>query len=145
MHPSPQVNPRKQASRLPTNCGTREKQITSLFDDIVGFSEIEKFVDTEVKFYPSGMFLRLAFAVAAYSEPEIFLIDEILAVGDEPFQKKCLTRIKELQSQGRTLIIVSHDLDLVADLCERGLLLESGHLVMDGPSHDVVATLRGHG
>ena len=123
--------------------GMSEQAIEKRFDDIVAFSEIEKFIDTEVKFYSSGMFLRLAFSVAVHSDPEVFLIDEILAVGDEPFQKKCLARIRELSAEGRTLVIVSHDLDMVADLCDRGILLEKGKIVADGESHDVVKRMRG--
>ncbi|MGN6241788.1 MAG: ABC transporter ATP-binding protein [Cellulosimicrobium cellulans] len=122
--------------------GMREEDIDRLFDDIVAFSEIERFIDTEVKFYSSGMFLRLAFAVAVHSDPEVFLIDEILAVGDEPFQKKCLARVRRLRDEGKTLVIVSHDLDMVADLCDRGILLEGGRVRADGPSHDMVDLLR---
>jgi ABC-2 type transport system ATP-binding protein len=123
--------------------GMTEAQIRSRFDDIVAFSEIERFIDTEVKFYSSGMFLRLAFAVSVYSDPEVFLIDEILAVGDEPFQHKCLNRIEGLKQEGRTLVIVSHDLDMVAGLCERGLLLDGGRLTQDGPTPAIVARMRG--
>ncbi|UTT58398.1 ABC transporter ATP-binding protein [Cellulosimicrobium cellulans] len=122
--------------------GMSEEDITRRFDDIVAFSEIERFIDTEVKFYSSGMFLRLAFAVAVHSAPEVFLIDEILAVGDEPFQKKCLARVRELRDEGRTLVIVSHDLDMVAGLCERGVLLEGGRVRADGPTRDMVDLLR---
>ncbi len=123
--------------------GMTEQQIDARFDDIVGFSEIEKFIDTEVKFYSSGMFLRLAFSVAVHSDPEVFLIDEILAVGDEPFQRKCIDRITELKAEGRTLVIVSHDLDLVSRICERGILLEKGHKVADGPTVELVKRMRG--
>lgn len=122
--------------------GMDEKAITRRFDDIVGFSEIEKFIDTEVKYYSSGMFLRLAFAVAVHSDPEVFLIDEILAVGDEPFQKKCLARIRELGGEGRSLVIVSHDLDMVQQLCRRAMLLEGGKVAMDGASEAVVTRMR---
>jgi ABC-2 type transport system ATP-binding protein len=125
--------------------GMSEKQIDAAFDEIVAFSEIEKFIDTEVKFYSSGMFLRLAFSVAVHTEPEVFLVDEILAVGDEPFQKKCLARIEQLKEEGRTLVIVSHDLDMVAKLCERGILLEQGRMVADDDAATVVSTLRGKG
>ena len=123
--------------------GMSKEQIEAAFDDIVAFSEIEKFIDTEVKFYSSGMFLRLAFAVAVHTSPDIFLVDEILAVGDEPFQRKCLDEIRGLSDQGKTLVIVSHDLDMVSDLCERGVLLEKGVKVADGPSKDVVRRMRG--
>jgi ABC-2 type transport system ATP-binding protein len=122
--------------------GMSEADIARRFDEIVAFSEIERFIDTEVKFYSSGMFLRLAFAVAVHSDPEVFLIDEILAVGDEPFQRKCLDRVRELRDEGRTLVIVSHDLNMVADICERGVLLESGVLVADDKASVVVDRMR---
>ena len=125
--------------------GMSEKEIDERFDEIVAFSEIEKFIDTEVKFYSSGMFLRLAFSVAAHSEPDIFLIDEILAVGDEPFQRKCLDRIRELRRGGQTLVIVSHDLDMVQKVTERGVVLQRGRLLSDGPIKQAVAKLRGSG
>ncbi|MDN6799599.1 MAG: ABC transporter ATP-binding protein, partial [Propionibacterium sp.] len=102
--------------------GMSESEIDEKFQRIVDFSEIEKFIDTEVKFYSSGMFLRLAFAVAAHSEPDIFLIDEILTVGDEPFQRKCIAKIKELKAGGQTLVVVSHDLDMVRGICDRGVV-----------------------
>ena len=123
--------------------GMTRKQIEDAYDSIVDFSEIPDFMETEVKFYSSGMFLRLAFAVAVHSDPEVFLIDEILAVGDEPFQRKCLDEIRGLSDQGKPLVIVSHDLDMVSDLCERGVLLEKGVKVADGPSKDVVRRMRG--
>ena len=123
--------------------GMTKKQIEDAYDSIVEFSEIPDFMDTEVKFYSSGMFLRLAFAVAVHSDPEVFLIDEILAVGDEPFQRKCLDEIRGLSDQGKTLVIVSHDLNMVSDLCERGVLLDKGVKVADGPSKDVVRRMRG--
>ena len=123
--------------------GMTKKQIEGAYESIVEFSEIPDFMDTEVKFYSSGMFLRLAFAVAVHSDPEVFLIDEILAVGDEPFQRKCLDEIRGLSDQGKTLVIVSHDLNMVSDLCERGVLLDKGVKVADGPSKDVVRRMRG--
>ena len=122
--------------------GMSESQIRSKFDEIVDFSEIEQFIDTEVKFYSSGMFLRLAFSVAVHTDPDVFLVDEILAVGDEPFQQKCLSRIRQLRDEGRTLVIVSHDLDMVSSICSRGVLLEHGKLIMDGQPGDVVARMR---
>lgn len=123
--------------------GMTETEIQDKFDEIVAFSEIEEFIDTEVKFYSSGMFLRLAFAVAVHTDPDVFLVDEILAVGDEPFQKKCLQRIRELKQSGKALVIVSHDLDMVATLCERGILLRRGKMIHDGDVHEAVALLRG--
>lgn len=123
--------------------GMTEDEINEKFDSIVEFSEIGQFIDTEVKFYSSGMYLRLAFSVAVHTDPEVFLVDEILAVGDEPFQKKCIDKIKELAGEGKTLVVVSHDLDLVSRICERGVLLEHGRIVMDAPVQDVVDRLRG--
>ncbi|GGL29010.1 ABC transporter ATP-binding protein [Phycicoccus endophyticus] len=123
--------------------GMSEAAIDAAFDSIVDFSEIPDFIDTEVKFYSSGMFLRLAFAVAVHTDPDIFLVDEILAVGDEPFQRKCIDRIKELRDEHKTLVIVSHDLNMVADLCTRGILLEHGRVVMDDEPHAVVRRMRG--
>lgn len=123
--------------------GMSRKETEDRFDEIVAFSEIEQFIDTEVKHYSSGMFLRLAFSVAIHTEVDILLIDEILSVGDEPFQKKCLARIRELHAQGKTLVVVSHDLDMVANLCERGILLRDGKVRFDGPSKDAVEVMRG--
>ncbi|MDK1359525.1 ABC transporter ATP-binding protein [Arthrobacter sp. zg-Y1219] len=123
--------------------GMSEAEIHEKFDSIVEFSEIGQFIDTEVKFYSSGMYLRLAFSVAVHTDPEVFLVDEILAVGDEPFQKKCIAKIRELAEEGKTLVVVSHDLDLVAKICERGVLLERGQIVMDAPVGQVVARMRG--
>lgn len=122
--------------------GMTEQQVKERFDDIVEFSEIGQFIDTEVKFYSSGMYLRLAFSVAVHTDPEVFLIDEILAVGDEPFQRKCITKIQELARNGKTLVVVSHDLDLVSRICERGVVLEHGNIKFDGPIDAAVALLR---
>jgi ABC-2 type transport system ATP-binding protein len=122
--------------------GMTRSQIESAFDDIVEFSGIERFLDTEVKFYSSGMFLRLAFAVAVHTDPDVFLVDEILAVGDEPFQQKCLTRIEELKAEKKTLVIVSHNLELLVRLCDRGVLLQQGVLNFDGAIDAAVKRLR---
>ncbi|UVJ38317.1 ABC transporter ATP-binding protein [Arthrobacter sp. CJ23] len=122
--------------------GMSQKQIDEMFDSIVEFAEIGEFIDTEVKFYSSGMYLKLAFSIAVHTDPEVFLIDEILAVGDEPFQRKCIIKINELAAAGKTLFVVSHDLDLVASVCKRGVLLEHGEVIMDGEVHEVVAELR---
>ena len=122
--------------------GMTEKQINERFDAIIEFSEIGEFIDTEVKFYSSGMYLRLAFSVAVHTDPEVFLIDEILAVGDEPFQRKCIAKIQELAQQGKTLVVVSHDLDLVSRICSRGVYLEHGNVLFDGPIDEAVARLR---
>jgi ABC-2 type transport system ATP-binding protein len=122
--------------------GMTEKQINERIDAIIEFSEIGEFIDTEVKFYSSGMYLRLAFSVAVHTDPEVFLIDEILAVGDEPFQRKCIAKIQELARDGKTLVVVSHDLDLVSRICSRGVYLEHGNVLFDGPIHEAVARLR---
>ena len=123
--------------------GMTEEQIDERFQSIIEFAEIGQFIDTEVKFYSSGMYLRLAFSVAVHTNPEVFLVDEILAVGDEPFQKKCIAKIQELAAEGRTLVVVSHDLDLVSRICDRGVVLDHGNVTFDGPIHDAVAKLRG--
>lgn len=123
--------------------GMSKKETEDRFDDIVAFSEIEQFIDTEVKHYSSGMFLRLAFSVAIHTEVDILLIDEILSVGDEPFQQKCLARIRELHTAGKTLVVVSHDLNMVSDLCERGILLRDGKVEFDGDSKEAVRLMRG--
>ncbi|MCB5283207.1 MULTISPECIES: ABC transporter ATP-binding protein [unclassified Arthrobacter] len=122
--------------------GMTEPEIKDRFDSIIEFSEIGQFIDTEVKFYSSGMYLRLAFSVAVHTDPEVFLIDEILAVGDEPFQRKCIAKIQELARLGKTLVVVSHDLDLVSRICERGIVLRHGEVTFDGPIQEAVALLR---
>jgi lipopolysaccharide transport system ATP-binding protein len=108
--------------------GMTKKEIGSKFDEIVAFSEIEQFVDTPVKRYSSGMYVRLAFAVAAHVEPEILVIDEVLAVGDAEFQKKCLGKLESLTKDGRTILFVSHDTDAVEQLCSSVLLIEEGRV-----------------
>ena len=104
-----------------------QREIRKKFDEIVAFAEIEKFLDTPVKYYSSGMYVRLAFGVAAHLEPEILIVDEVLAVGDAEFQKKCLGKMDEVsRSQGRTVLFVSHNMEAVLKLCTRGILLEDG-------------------
>ncbi|MBP2408196.1 ABC-2 type transport system ATP-binding protein [Brachybacterium fresconis] len=122
--------------------GMSRAQIEAKFAEIVAFSEIEEFIDTEVKYYSSGMFLRLAFSVAVHTDPDIFLVDEILSVGDEPFQRKCLERIRELQEAGRTMVVVSHELEMLEKLCTRIVVLRRGSIVFDGDPTQAVATLR---
>jgi lipopolysaccharide transport system ATP-binding protein len=113
--------------------GMRRAEIDRQFDAIVAFAEVDKFIDTPVKFYSSGMYLRLAFAVAAHLEPEILLVDEVLAVGDMSFQKKCLGKMGEVAKQGRTVLFVSHNMGAVRSLCEKGLVLNAGQVVEAGP------------
>jgi lipopolysaccharide transport system ATP-binding protein len=119
--------------------GMRKQEITRKFDEIVAFAEIEKFLDTPVKRYSSGMYVRLAFAVAAHLEPEILIVDEVLAVGDVQFQKKCLGKMQEVATGGgRTVLFVSHNMAAVRSLCQTGILLEGGKLTLRGSSEEVV-------
>jgi len=118
--------------------GMRKFEIDQRFDEIVAFSEIEKFIDTPVKRYSSGMYVRLAFAVAAHLEHEILLVDEVLAVGDAAFQKKCMGKMKDVGNQGRTILFVSHNMSAIQILCKRTLLLDSGMIVFEGSPHDVI-------
>jgi lipopolysaccharide transport system ATP-binding protein len=120
--------------------GMRRAEIQRKFDEIVAFSEVERFMDTPVKHYSSGMYLRLAFAVAAHLEPEILLVDEVLAVGDAAFQKKCLGKMGSVAKEGRTVLFVSHNMGAVTQLCERAVWLENGQIKLTGPSADVVAS-----
>ncbi|HEV2829035.1 MAG TPA: ABC transporter ATP-binding protein [Pyrinomonadaceae bacterium] len=119
--------------------GMSKSEIESKFDEIVAFAETEQFLDTPVKHYSSGMTVRLAFAVAAHLEPEILIIDEVLAVGDIAFQKKCLGKMNEVAKHGRTVLFVSHDLSAVNGLCERTILLHEGSVIMNGPTNQVTA------
>ncbi len=112
--------------------GMRRHEITSKFDEIVDFSGVEKFIDTPVKRYSSGMYVRLAFAVAAHLEPEILVVDEVLAVGDVAFQNKCMGKMSEVSKQGRTILFVSHNMQAMSQLCTRGLLLQHGFVAYDG-------------
>jgi lipopolysaccharide transport system ATP-binding protein len=118
--------------------GMRKKEIERKFDEIVAFAEIEKFIDTPVKFYSSGMYIRLAFAVAAHLEPEILLVDEVLAVGDMAFQKKCLGKMEDVAHQGRNVIFVSHAMSPIQNLCSRAVLLNGGTICADGPTAPVI-------
>ncbi len=118
--------------------GMRRADIARQFDRIVAFAEVEQFVDTPVKHYSSGMYLRLAFAVAAHLEPEILLVDEVLAVGDAAFQKRCLGKIGEVAQEGRTVIFVSHNLSAVERLCDSALLLDHGRLAFQGSTGDAI-------
>ena len=118
--------------------GMRKGEIERKFDEIVAFAEIEKFLDTPVKRYSSGMYVRLAFAVAAHLEPEILIVDEVLAVGDAGFQKKCLGKMGEVAKQGRTVLFVSHNMGALMRLCERALWIHEGRIVLSGSSNEVV-------
>jgi homopolymeric O-antigen transport system ATP-binding protein len=119
--------------------GMRRAEIRRKFDEIVAFAEIEKFLDTPVKRYSSGMYVRLAFAVAAHLEPEILVVDEVLAVGDAEFQKKCLGRMHSVASEGRTVIFVSHNMASIEELCERAVVMKTGRVEQDGPARTVIS------
>ena len=119
--------------------GMSKAEIARKFDEIVAFAELEKFIDTPVKHYSSGMYVRLAFAVAAHLEPEILLVDEVLAVGDINFQKKCLGRMGDVARAGRTVVLVSHQLNQIRRLCHRVIWVDDGQVRQDGPTHEVVS------
>ena len=119
--------------------GMSKAEITRKFDEIVAFSEVERFLDTPVKRYSSGMYVRLAFAVAAHLEPEILIVDEVLAVGDSEFQKKCLGKMEDVSKGGRTVIFVSHNMDAILRMCPRSILLDRGTLLLDADSRQAVA------
>ncbi|MBA8816676.1 ABC-2 type transport system ATP-binding protein [Microbacterium halimionae] len=121
--------------------GMERKQIDERFDDIVAFSEIGEFIDQEVKYYSSGMFMRLAFSVAIHVDLEILLVDEVLSVGDAPFRAKCYEKIRELTARGVTMIVVSHDTKTIRELCQRGVVIEKGTKVFDGPIEEAAAYL----
>ena len=118
--------------------GMTRREIRAKFDEIVAFAEVEKFLDTPVKRYSSGMYVRLAFAVAAHLEPEILIVDEVLAVGDMQFQKKCLGKMEEVGKQGRTVLFVSHNMSAVETLCSRAILLDQRAARMDDTARNVV-------
>jgi lipopolysaccharide transport system ATP-binding protein len=119
--------------------GMRNAEINKRFDEIVAFSEIAKFIDTPVKHYSSGMFLRLAFAVAAHLNPEVLLVDEVLAVGDDRFQKKCIGKMESVGKEGRTVLFVSHNMTAIHRLCQRVILLEEGRIAADGDTSEVIS------
>jgi lipopolysaccharide transport system ATP-binding protein len=116
----------------------KQDEIKKKFDEIVVFAEVEKFLDTPVKRYSSGMYVRLAFAVAAHLEPEILIVDEVLAVGDVQFQKKCLGKMEEVSSQGRTVLFVSHNMAMISNLCQKGIVLEAGKLLFQGQISEAI-------
>jgi homopolymeric O-antigen transport system ATP-binding protein len=119
--------------------GMRKVEIDQKLDEILAFAEIEKFADTPVKYYSSGMYVRLAFAVAAHLEPEILIVDEVLAVGDVNFQRKCLNKMEDVRQHGRTILFVSHNMAAVTRLCQRGILISNGVVQKDGPAAEVAS------
>ena len=124
--------------------GMSKKYVDDHFDEIVAFAELEQFIDNQVKYYSSGMYVRLGFAVAVNMEPDILIVDEVLAVGDELFQRKCLEKVKEFQEEGRTIIVVTHSADQVRQVCSRAAVLDHGHLVGLGSPAEAVRSFREH-
>src|SRR5271163_1278152 len=122
--------------------GMAKREIDKVFDGIVDFSELEEFIDGPVKFYSSGMYVRLGFAVAVNMDPDVLVVDEVLAVGDERFQRKCIGRIKEFQKEGRTILLVTHAPDTVRSICDRGVVLSHGHLVGEGEPGEATRIFR---
>lgn len=119
--------------------GMKRKEIEARYEEIVAFSEIEEFIDQEVKHYSSGMFMRLAFSVAIHVELDVLLVDEILSVGDAPFREKCRLKFAELIAAGKTLVVVSHDAEIVRELCTRGIVIKQGEIVFDGDIETALA------
>jgi ABC-type polysaccharide/polyol phosphate transport system ATPase subunit len=124
--------------------GLTRKDVDRVFDDIVAFSELDQFIDTQVKFYSSGMYVRLGFAVAVNVDPDVLVIDEVLAVGDEKFQGKCLERILSFQEEGRTILFVSHNADQVRTICDRAIVLDGGKMLTDATPGEAVRVFREH-
>lgn len=124
--------------------GLKKRDIEARFDDIVEFAELERFIDQQVKFYSSGMYVRLGFAVAVNVDPDVLLVDEVLAVGDETFQRKCLDRVHQFQEEGRTIVVVSHAADLMRRICERVAVLDHGDMVALGAPGEAIRTFREH-
>ena len=118
--------------------GMKRQEIARKFDEIVAFAEVEQFIDTPVKHYSSGMYVRLGFSVLAHMDPDILIVDEVLAVGDVRFQKKCMGKMEDVGQHGRTVILVSHDMPAITRMCKRAILLDKGEVVQEGAAHDVV-------
>jgi lipopolysaccharide transport system ATP-binding protein len=134
----PELNGRENIYLNGSILGMRRKEIDRKFDEIVAFAEVDKFIDTPVKHYSSGMYVRLAFAVAAHLEPEILIVDEVLAVGDTVFQRKCLGKMGDVAKEGRTVLFVSHNMAAVQNLCQRAIYLTDGTVAVDGPTDMVI-------
>ena len=138
----PELTGRENVFLSGTLLGMRRREIAAKLDAIVEFAGIDSFLDTPVKWYSSGMYVRLGFAVAAHLDAEILLVDEVLAVGDEAFQARCLARVEELRRRGATIILISHDLAAVEQVCERVLLIERGRVALEGEPREVVRGYR---
>jgi ABC-2 type transport system ATP-binding protein len=140
----PELTGRENVFLAGSIMGYSKRDISAVFDDIVAFAELEQFIDNQVKHYSSGMFARLGFALAVNVEPEILLIDEILAVGDEAFQQKCLDRFRTFREQGVTMIFVTHDTDLASTICDELVVLDRGRMIAHGDPVEAAATYRRH-
>ncbi|MBA3284601.1 MAG: ABC transporter ATP-binding protein [Nitrosopumilus sp.] len=134
----PELTGRENIFLNGTILGMKHREVKQKFDEIIDFAEVEKFIDTPVKHYSSGMYLRLAFAVAAFLEPDILLVDEVLAVGDALFQKKCLGKMEDVSQQGRTVLFVSHNMSAIRSLCSRGLLINNGSITEAGDINTII-------
>lgn len=135
----PELNGRENIFLNGSILGMSRREIKAKFDEIVAFADMDKFLDTPVKRYSSGMFVRLAFAIAAHLQPEVLIVDEVLAVGDAQFQKKCLGKMRDVSQEGRTILFVSHDMSAVRRLCSRAILMSKGQVAKIGPTSDVVS------
>jgi len=138
----PQLTGRQNVYIYGALIGMKRRDVTRRFDEIVGFAEVENAIDRRVKFYSSGMQMRLGFAIAAFLDPDVMLVDEVLAVGDASFQQRCLDKLREVIANGSTLVFVSHDLAAVEASCQRGVLLHNGAVEADGPVHTVLDQYR---
>ncbi len=141
----PELNGRENIFLNGVILGLKEAYIKQKFDEIVDFAEVKDFIDTPLKYYSSGMYMRLAFAVAVFTDPEILLVDEILAVGDEGFQKKCMDKMEEFKKRGTTIVYVSHAMDKVKEFCERVIYLEHGKCIFDGKAEEGIKKYREEG
>ncbi|MGZ6801708.1 MAG: ABC transporter ATP-binding protein [Nocardioidaceae bacterium] len=135
----PELTGRENVYVNGTVLGMSRSEIDRRFDEVVAFAELEQFIDTPVKFYSSGMFVRLGFSVAVAADPDVLLVDEVLAVGDFAFQMKCFARMEEIRARGTTIVLISHNVGAIRGLCERGVVLQRGTKVYDGPVHDAVS------
>ena len=139
---NPELTGRENIYMNASILGLSKRETDGVFDDIVAFSELEKFIDMQVRHYSSGMYIRLGFAVAVNVEPEILLVDEVLSVGDEAFQRKCLDRVSHFQKEGRTILVVTHAADLVRQVCDRAIVLDHGRMVADSDPGEAVRRFR---
>ncbi len=138
----PDLTGRENIFMNATLMGISKQEVESKLDEIVAFAELEQFIDNQVKHYSSGMYVRLGFAVAVHMDPDILLVDEVLAVGDEAFQRKCIERVRQFQREGRTIIVVTHSVDMVRQICQRAAVLDHGIKVAEGPTGEAIRTYR---